>query len=139
MMTARLPPKICAVFESVRKKLKNWLNWKKKQKNWTVKKPVKSIKILKKSTGSVWFRFYKPETEKIESNRKTTEPNRFESIFILKNWTEPKPVGLNRFRFGYFFLYIKIKLNRKWSLIQHILWLILSSSLRCWSRIPILG
>jgi hypothetical protein len=31
-----------------------------------VKKPIKPIKILKKSTGSVPFRFYKPETKKTE-------------------------------------------------------------------------
>jgi hypothetical protein len=29
-------------------------------------KPKKPIRILKKSTGSVWFQFYKFETEKIE-------------------------------------------------------------------------
>jgi len=44
------------------------------------KKPIKPIKILKKSTGSVRFWFYKPETEKTEPNRnrktgKKTEPN----------------------------------------------------------------
>jgi hypothetical protein len=69
---------------------------------------------LKKPTGSVRFRFYKPETEKIESNRikpkqkkarkklsqtGKTEPNRFELVFVLKNQIEPNPVGLNRFRF----------------------------------------
>jgi hypothetical protein len=38
----------------------------------------KPIKILKKSTSSVRFWFYKPETEKTESkpNRKKTESNR---------------------------------------------------------------
>jgi len=52
---------------------------------------------------------------KTESNQKTkpnrkkpsqtekTEPNRFEPAFSLKNRTEPKPVGLNRFRFFFFF------------------------------------
>ena len=62
-------------------------------------------------TGSVRFRFYKPETEKTEPNRtqaeqkqknrakpkkpsktKKTEPNRFEPVFVQKNRTEPKPV-----------------------------------------------
>jgi len=71
-----------------------------------VKKP---IKILKKPTGSVQFRFYKPKTEKIEPDRtqseknrakpekkpSQTEPNWFELIFVLK--TELKPVSLNRF------------------------------------------
>jgi hypothetical protein len=39
---------------------------------------IKPIKILKKSTGLVWFWFYKPETEKTEpnSNRKKLEKNR---------------------------------------------------------------
>jgi hypothetical protein len=45
------------------KKLKKIL--KNNRKNQTVKKP---IKILKKPTGSVRFWFYKPETEKTESN-----------------------------------------------------------------------
>jgi hypothetical protein len=39
------------------------------------------------------------KTEKTEK----TEPNRFEPVFVLKNRTEPKPVGLNRFRFGFGF------------------------------------
>jgi hypothetical protein len=82
---------------------------------------------LKKPTGSVQFRFYKPETENTEPNpnhkkkpsqtgkkpsqTRKTEPNRFEPVFVLKNQTEPKLVGLNRFRFflkkirfGYIFL-----------------------------------
>jgi hypothetical protein len=62
---------------------------------------------LKKPTGSV--RFYKPETEKtkpnqnpkkLEKNRaksKKIEPNLFEPVFVLKNRTELKAVGLNRF------------------------------------------
>ena len=69
---------------------------------------------MKKPTGSVRFRFYKPETEKIEPNRikpkqkkarkklsqtGKTEPNRFELVFVLKNQIEPNPVGLNRFWF----------------------------------------
>jgi len=36
---------------------------------------------------------------KTESKPEKTEPNRFELVFVLKNRTEPKPVGLNRFRF----------------------------------------
>jgi hypothetical protein len=92
---------------------------------------------LKKPTGSVRFRFYKPETKKTEPNRnrKKTEPNRknraqtepnrknrAKPIFVLKNQTEPKPVGLNRFRFflkknnfSLVFFFIKTKLNRKWT------------------------
>jgi len=39
------------------------------------------------------------QTEKTGKNRaktEKTEPNRFEPVFILKNQTEQKPVGLNR-------------------------------------------
>jgi hypothetical protein len=68
----------------------------------------------------VQFRFYKPktkksnrtqigkkpsqtgkkpsQTKKIEqrpSQTEQTEPNRFEQVFVLKNRTEPKPVGLD--------------------------------------------
>jgi hypothetical protein len=39
------------------------------RKSW--KKPIKPIKILKKSTGSFRFQFYKLDTEKTEPN-----PNR---------------------------------------------------------------
>jgi hypothetical protein len=52
---------------------------------------------LIKPTGSVRFRFYKPETEKTEPKPEKTEPNQFEPVFVQK--TEPNPVGLNRFRF----------------------------------------
>jgi hypothetical protein len=68
---------------------------------------------LKKPAGSVQFQFYKPKTEKTEPdrtetgknepNRQKTEPNRFEPVFVLKNRTEPEPVGLNWFRFGFGF------------------------------------
>jgi hypothetical protein len=78
------------------------------------KKLIKSIKILKKLTGSIRFRFYKPKTEKTKPNlnrkklsqtgkkpsqTEKTKPNRFEPVFVLKNQTEPKPVGLKWFRF----------------------------------------
>ena len=84
-------------------------------------KPIKPIKFLKKPAGSVRFRFYKQKTEpnrtepekkpekKPSQNRENraktgkTEPNRFEPVFALKNRTEPKPVGLTRFRFGFGF------------------------------------
>jgi len=36
------------------------------------------------------------QTGKTEPKRKT-EPNRFEPVFVLKNRTELKPIGLNRF------------------------------------------
>jgi hypothetical protein len=75
---------------------------KKPIKSRKLKKPnrkKKPIKILKKPTGSVRFRFFKPGTGKTEPNRKKTgkkpsqtektEPNRFEPIFSLKNQTEP--------------------------------------------------
>jgi len=84
---------------------------------------------LRKSTGSVRFWFYKPETEKTEPNQnkkktrkkpsqtekiepnwkkssqiKKTEANRFELVFVQKNRTKLKPVSLNRFRFGFFLI-----------------------------------
>jgi hypothetical protein len=46
---------------------------------------------VKKPTGSVRFRFYKLEIEKIEPNRTQTgktEPNQFEPVFFIKNQTE---------------------------------------------------
>ena len=71
----------------------------------------KPFEILKKLAGSVRFQFYKPKIKKTEPkrtepkpkktepNRQKTEPNRFEQVFVLKNRTEPKPVGLDRFQF----------------------------------------
>ena len=75
-----------------------------------------------KKNQPVRLRFYNPETKKTEPNRtrtekiektepnrkknlaktepnKKTEPNQFEPVFVLKNRTGPKPVGLNRFQF----------------------------------------
>jgi len=46
------------------------------------------------------------QTGKTEQTKKT-EPNRFEPVFVIKNRTEPKPVDLNRFRFGFGFFYKK--------------------------------
>jgi hypothetical protein len=55
---------------------------------------------LKKPTGTVWFWFYKPKTEKTEPNlnkkkpgkkpsqTEKTESNQFEPVFVLKNRTE---------------------------------------------------
>jgi hypothetical protein len=44
-------------------------------------------------------------TGKKPSQTEKTKPNRFELVFVLKNRIELKPVGLNRFRFGFeFFL-----------------------------------
>jgi len=51
---------------------------------------------LKKLTGSVRFRFFKPGTEK-------TKPNQFELVFVLKNQTKLKFISLNWFRFGFGF------------------------------------
>jgi hypothetical protein len=58
------------------------------------KKSIKPIKILKKLTGSVWFWFYKPETENIEANRNQNEKN------PEKNRVKPEKLSqtdLNRF------------------------------------------
>jgi len=44
---------------------------------------------LKKPTGSVWFWFYKPKTEKTEPNRTQTEKTEKNQVKPEKN--EPKP------------------------------------------------
>ena len=91
-----------------------------------MKKPNRKknrLKFLK--NRPVWF--YKPETKKTEPNRtqikkpsqnRKIEPNQFEPVFIKKNRTEPKPVGLNQFWFFFNFnliiFLIKIKPNKKW-------------------------
>jgi hypothetical protein len=88
---------------------------------------------LKKPTGSVRFRFYKPGTKKTEPNpnKKTRkkpsqnqakpEKNRAKQknepkpkkpsqtgLNRVPNRTEPKSVGLNWFRFGFIFFKILI-------------------------------
>jgi hypothetical protein len=103
-------------------------NWKIEKIEKTGKKIIektepwkKPIKILKKPAGSVRFRFYKPKTKKTDRteknkpnrtepnpNRKKTEPNQKKTSQtglnrFLSLKTEPKPVGLNRFRFGFDF------------------------------------
>jgi hypothetical protein len=67
---------------------------------------------LKKPASSVRFRFYKQKTKKTEpkstkNRKKLSQPEKIEPklknqakpVFSLKNQTEPKPVGLTRFRF----------------------------------------
>ena len=75
------------------------------------KKSIKPIKILKKPIGSIRFQFYKhktkktelnPNKKKLEKKPRQTGKNRAKLVFVLKNRTESKPAGLNRFRF--FFL-----------------------------------
>jgi hypothetical protein len=60
----------------------------KKKNNWKTKLWKKPIKIFKKPTNSVRFRFYKPKTGKTEPKPEKTEPNRFEPVFVLKNRTK---------------------------------------------------
>jgi hypothetical protein len=50
-----------------------------------LKKPIKPIRIFKKLTGLVQFRFYKSETEKIKPNRIQTEKNQAKLEKIEKN------------------------------------------------------
>jgi hypothetical protein len=65
----------------VRKKLKNQLNRKiRKKKLKNINRERKLIKILKKPTGSVWFWFYKTETEKTESKPKKPEKTRAKPV-----------------------------------------------------------
>jgi hypothetical protein len=60
------------------------------------KKLIKPIKILKKSIS---FGKKPSQTGKKPSQTEKIEPKRFELVFVLKNRTEPKPVGLTWFRF----------------------------------------
>jgi hypothetical protein len=79
---------------------------------------MKPIKILKKTTGLIRFRFYKQKTEKTEPNRnrkngkkpsQTEKPSQTGFLPKKPNRTETgsKPVGLTRFRFGFGFFFRK--------------------------------
>jgi hypothetical protein len=79
---------------------------------------MKPIKILKKTTGLIRFRFYKQKTEKTEPNRnrkngkkpsQTEKPSQTGFLPKKPNRTETgsKPVGLTRFRFGFGFFFQK--------------------------------
>jgi hypothetical protein len=93
----------------VKKKTEKPIKLRKQKKKVEKTKPWKKpIKILKKLTGSVsilqaWNQKTRtePNPEKKPSQTRKTEPNQFEPVFVLKqsNRIEPKPVGLNRFRF----------------------------------------
>ena len=74
---------------------------KKPNRTETDKKPEKNRAKPKKPSQN-W-----------ENRAKTgkTEPNRFEPVFSLKNRTEPKLVGMNRFQFGFSFFSKKKKIN----------------------------
>jgi hypothetical protein len=114
----------CVTIRNEQKNRKNLTVKKKSKKLNCKKKLIKPIKILKKPASSVQFWFYKPKTKKTEPNpnqKKTkpnrpkssqtekTDPNQFKPVFVLKNQTEPKPVGLNRFQFGFGFFKKKIR------------------------------
>jgi hypothetical protein len=55
----------------------------------------KPIKILKKSTGSIRFRFYKPETKKTEPNKKNRAKQKKPSQ-TGKNRAKTEPNRKNR-------------------------------------------
>ena len=106
------------------------------------------LQFFKKLIGSVWFRFYKPETEKTKPNPnrkkpsqsrknrakpKKTKPDRKNQTEPEKNWAKPVFVLKNRTETGrfepvcFFFIsiwllfFIKTEPNRKWSsLIQSV-------------------
>jgi len=97
--------------------------------------------------GSVRFRFYKPETKKIEQkpkpNRKITEstwktePNRFEPIFVLKNRTEIgwfEPVSV-QFFFNLVWLLSFYKNQTESKMITPDIICILSYKLYCRSKL----
>jgi len=82
-----------------RKKIKK----SRKQKNITEKSNTekKPIKILKNLVGSVRFRFYKPEIEKLNRihTKKPKKTNSYRKKPGQTKKTEPKLVGLNWFQF----------------------------------------
>jgi hypothetical protein len=81
------------ILNQYKKKLKSeqkiWENKKKTEKTEPWKK---SIKILKKLVGLVWFQFYKSKTEK-------TEPNRIQTEKIKKKLSKIEKTEQNRFWF----------------------------------------
>jgi hypothetical protein len=97
---------------------------KPKKPNRTEPKPKKTGK-KPSQTGKTEPKLKKPnQNRKNQAKTGKTEPNRFEPVFALKNRTEPKPVGLTRFRFGFCFFFknkisvwllflIKTESNRK--------------------------
>jgi hypothetical protein len=60
------------------------------------KKPIKPIKILKKSTGSVLFRFYKQKTEPNPNKKKPSQTGKTEPK-PKKTGPKPRRTGLNQF------------------------------------------
>jgi hypothetical protein len=95
-----------------------------------LKKPANLVRFYKQKTKKTEPKQKKKPSQNRENRAKTgknraktgkTEPNRFEPVFSLKNRTEPKPVGLTRFRFFFFkkkisvwlFFFIKTEPNRK--------------------------
>ena len=46
--------------------------------------------------------------QKKPSQTRKTESNRFELVFVLKNQTESKPVGSNRFQFFFFLNFVLV-------------------------------
>jgi len=96
-----------------------FINKKPKKPNRNETKPTKNQKKTEPNQKN------RAKPKKTEPKLEKTEPNRFEPVFALKNWTEPKPVGLTWFRFGFGFFqkknsvwllfFIKTKPNKKWS------------------------
>jgi len=76
----------------------------KTEPNRNRQKTGKKTKPKPSQTGKTEPNRKKPSQNR-ENRAKTgkTEPNQFEPVFALKNRTEPKPVGLTRFRVGFGF------------------------------------
>jgi hypothetical protein len=118
MSTAR-PQRSLGVSKKTEKPIKPRKPKKNNRKNRTVKKNrLNRLKFWKNQPVRFDFGFIskkpkkpnrtqtgkKPsQTRKTWAKTEKTEPNRFEPVFALKNRTEPKPVGLTRFRFGFGF------------------------------------
>jgi len=77
----------------------------------TEPKPTKNRKKKTEPNRKKPSQNQKKQSQNRENRAKTgkTEPHRFEPVFALKkpNRTEPKPVGLTRFWFGFGFFFQK--------------------------------
>jgi hypothetical protein len=98
--------------QTVKKNRLNWLKFwkirpvrfgfgfislKPKKPNWT--KTRKKTEPNQKIQAKLKNRTKPEKTEPKSSQTEKTKPNRFEPVFVIKNQTEPKQVGLNWFRF----------------------------------------
>jgi len=105
------------------KKINWYVNFRGEQKNQKTKKTEKNNRknrTVKKNqlkfwkNRPVWFRFYKPETEKTKSEKKPSQTGKNRVKIKLKpSQTGFKKIGLITF-------FIKTEPNRKWSTLVNL-------------------